>query len=176
VKASVVFALVGAASLAAGAALYLATRPAAQVAAPEIGPAALYAASFRDPAGESVSLGRFAGRPVVLNFWATWCAPCREEMPVFSRVSTRKAGEVQFVGLSQDDPAKVREFAQRLGVTYPLWTGGDEVMELSRRLGNRMRVLPFTVVLDRQGQVAAQKVGAYTEAELEGQLAAISRN
>jgi len=91
-------------------------------------------------------------------------------------VSTRKAGEVQFVGLSQDDPAKVREFAQRLGVTYPLWTGGDEVMELSRRLGNRMRVLPFTVVLDRQGQVAAQKVGAYTEAELEGQLAAISRN
>ena len=138
-KASVVFALVGAASLAAGAALYLATRPAAQVAAPEIGPAALYAASFRDPAGESVSLGRFAGRPVVLNFWATWCAPCREEMPVFSRVSTRKAGEVQFVGLSQDDPAKVRDAAtfpeprqQAEGIPY-VFVNGVAVIDDSHR-------------------------------------------
>jgi len=129
-KAPVVFALVGAASLAAGAGLFFATRPAAQVAPPEIGPAALYAASFRDAGGETVSLGRFAGRPVVLNFWATWCAPCREEMPTLSQVSARNAGEVQFVGLSQDDPAKVRDFARTLGVSYPLWTGGDEVMEL----------------------------------------------
>lgn len=175
-KASVVFAVVGLSSIAAGAALFVATRPAPQVAAAEIGPSALYAASFHDLQGQAVTLGRFEGRPLVLNFWATWCAPCREEMPTFSRVSARRAGQVQFLGLAQEDPAKVRAFAQKLGVTYPLWTGGDEVMELSRRLGNRMGVLPFTVILDGQGHVVAQQVGAYTEAELESRVAAISGN
>jgi thiol-disulfide isomerase/thioredoxin len=175
-KASIVFALVGAASLAAGAALFVATRPPAQVAAPEIGPSAIYAASFADSRGQAAALGRFEGRPLVLNFWATWCAPCREEMPAFSRVSTRYGPRVQFVGLAQDDPAKVRAYAQQLGIAYPLWTGGDEVMELSRRLGNRMKVLPFTVILDPQGRVVEQKVGAYTEAQLQQRLAAISGN
>jgi thiol-disulfide isomerase/thioredoxin len=145
------------------------------VAEPDIGPSALYAAAFHDLDGQPASLGRFAGRPLVINFWATWCAPCREEMPVLSRVSARAAPRVQFVGLAQDDPAKVRAFARELGVEYPLWTGGDEVMELSRRLGNRTAVLPFTVVLDAAGRVAAQKVGAYNEAELTAQLAAFSR-
>jgi len=173
-KASLVFALVGLASVAAGTALFLATRPEPQVAAPEIGPAALYAAGFRDAQGQPASLGQFAGRPMVLNFWATWCGPCREEMPAFSRVSSREAGRVQFLGLAQDDPAKVRAFARELAIAYPLWTGGDEVMELSRRLGNRMSVLPFTVILDGQGHVLAQKVGAYTEPQLEHALAAIS--
>jgi thiol-disulfide isomerase/thioredoxin len=176
VKASLVFALVGISSLAAGGALYLATRPPAQVGEPRIAPAALYAASFRDAQGQPASLGQFEGRPLVLNFWATWCAPCREEMPAFSRVSARKAGQVQFLGLAQDDPAKVRDFARQLGIGYPLWTGGDEVMELSRRLGNQMTVLPFTVILDGQGRVVAQRVGAYTEADLEQRLAAITRN
>jgi len=175
VKASVLFLGIGCASVAAGATLYLATRAPAHVSAPEIGPAALYAASFRDAQGEPASLGRYEGHPVGLNFWAAWCAPCREEMPAFSRVSARAAGDVQFVGLSQEDPAKVREFARQLGISYPLWTGGDEVMELSRRLGNRMSVLPFTVILDAQGRVAAQKVGAYTEVELERQLAITPR-
>ena len=173
-KPSLVFTVVGLASLAAGTALYLATRAPAQVSTPEIAPSALYAASFRDAQGQPVSLGRFEGRPLVLNFWATWCAPCREEMPAFSRVSARRAGQVSFLGLAQDDPAKVRAFAQQLGIGYALWTGGDEVMELSRRLGNRMGVLPFTVILDGRGSVVAQKVGAYTEAELEQRIGEIS--
>jgi len=175
VKASIVFALVGLASIAAGTGLYLATQPAPRVAPADIGPAALYAAGFHDLDGQPVSLGRFAGRPLVINFWATWCAPCREEMPALSRVSSRAAPAVQFVGLAQDDPAKVRKFARELGVTYPLWTGADEVMELSRRLGNRTAVLPFTVVLDSTGRVVAQKVGAYKEDELSAQIARFSR-
>lgn len=174
-KASVAFALIGLASVAGGTALYLAMRPPAQVAPAEIAPSALYAANFRDLDGQPAALGRFVGHPLVLNFWATWCAPCREEMPALSRVSARMASRVQFVGLAQDDPGKVRAFAHELGVSYPLWTGGDEVMELSRRLGNRMQVLPFTVILDGAGRVISQKVGAYSEAELSKQLDAISR-
>lgn len=169
-KAALAFALIGAATVAGGSALYLATRPAPQVVAPDIGPAALYAASFHDAQGGEVALGRFSGRPVVLNFWATWCEPCREEMPLFSRLAAR-SGTVQFVGIAQDDPQKVRRFARELGVTYPLWTGGDEVMDLAARLGDRMRVLPFTVILDANGRVVAQKVGAYSESELTARIA-----
>jgi len=175
VKASIAFALIGLASVAAGTGLYFATQPPPQVVAAEIAPSALYAAGFRDLDGQPASLGRFAGHPLVINFWATWCAPCREEMPALSRVSGSTAGRVQFLGLAQDDPQKVRAFARDLGVRYPLWTGGDEVMELSRRLGNRMGVLPFTVVLDSAGRVVAQKVGAYHEDELTAQLSSFSR-
>jgi thiol-disulfide isomerase/thioredoxin len=174
-KASIAFALIGLASVAAGTGLYVATRPAPHVAPAEIAPSALYAAAFRDLDGRPTSLGRFEGRPLVLNFWATWCGPCREEMPALSQASARAGSRVQFVGLAQDDPAKVRDFARELHVAYPLWIGGDEVGELSRRLGNRMGVLPFTAILDASGHVVAQKVGAYNEAQLAAELARFSR-
>ena len=160
------FALVGLLAALAGTGLWLATRPASRTVAIEAAPAAIWAASFRDLDGRSRSLGEFQGRIVVLNFWATWCAPCREEMPGFQRLQGRWPGQVQFVGISADDASKVAAFARGLGVTYPLWVGGDEVAELSKRLGNRGSVLPYTVVLDRSGRVAAVKVGAYGEAEL----------
>jgi thiol-disulfide isomerase/thioredoxin len=174
VKASIAFGLVALASIAGGTGLYLATRPLAQVAAPEIAPGALYAATFHDVDGRTVSLGQFSGRPLLVNFWATWCGPCREEMPALSRAAARSAGRVAFVGLAQDDPEKVRRFGRELGTAYPLWTGGDEVMELSARLGNRMQVLPFTVILDASGRVVAQKVGAYTADELDAKLAEVT--
>ncbi len=123
------------------------------------------------PAGSPQSLGRYQGRIVVLNFWATWCAPCREEMPAFQRLQARFGGRgVQFVGLANDDPAKVTRFASDLGIAYPLWLGGAEVDELARRLGEKQGVLPFTVIIDRTGNVVAQKVGAYSEAELAARL------
>ena len=78
----------------------------------------------------------------------------------------RLGRNVQFVGLSSEDPSKVAAFARSLGVTYPLWVGGDEVEELSRRLGNVTGALPHTLVLDRSGRVVAAKVGAYTEGTL----------
>jgi peroxiredoxin len=92
-------------------------------------------------------------------------------MPAFTRVQSRWAQRnVQFVGLANDDPAKVVRFGEQLAINYPLWTGGDEVGELSQRLGNRLGVLPHTVILDAQGKVLEQRVGPYTEAELEERL------
>ena len=112
---------------------------------------------------------------MVVNFWATWCTPCREEMPGFVKLQSRwQARGVQFVGLAQDDAAKVAAFGRELGINYPLWLGGAEVMTLSRRLGNRLGVLPHTVLLDPQGRVVESRIGIYQEEALEARLAAIT--
>ena len=166
------FAAVGIAALAAGAVLWLLGRPAgrapATTGAPAIAASALYAATFMDASGTPRSLGQHEGKVLVVNFWATWCEPCRAEMPAFNRLHERWSGRgVQFLGLSDEAPDKAAGFGRTLGIAYPLWTGGDQVADLSRRLGNRGGGLPHTVVVSPRGAVLAQKVGPYTEAELD---------
>ena len=173
-----IFTGVGVLALTAGAALWLGTqnRPVASTPV-EAAPAALYAATFHDLEGGAQSLGRFEGKVVVLNFWATWCGPCREEMPAFARLQARWAAKgVQFVGISNEEPHRVAPFAKGLGVNYPLWVGGEEVGELSRRLGNGTGVLPHTVLLDRSGNVLESRVGAYPEDRLDRRLANLTEN
>jgi len=170
-----VFVAVGLLAALAGTALWLGNRPAERGLPPaEVTPAAVWAASFADTAGRSHSLGQFQGKVVVVNFWATWCAPCREEMPAFVRLQKRWGREVQFVGLSNEEPIRVARFGKDLGINYPLWVGGDEVGELSKRLGNRLGVLPHTVVLDAQGRVLDSRVGPYTEAMLDSKLRSLA--
>ena len=173
VSARWIFAGVALLALLAGLALWLAGDESPRTGTPEIAPAALYAATFKDPSGAPQSLGRFEGKVVVLNFWATWCAPCREEMPGFARLQARWGSRgVQFVGLANDDPARVARFAQELSIDYPLLVGGADVDELARRLGDLDGVLPYTVVLGPHGAVLKQKAGAYTASALDTILAA----
>jgi thiol-disulfide isomerase/thioredoxin len=171
-----VFGGVGLLAALAGVALWLGTRsPVPGPLATDAAPAAIWAASFADIDGRPQSLGRFQGKIVVLNFWATWCAPCREEMPVFVRLQSRWASrDVQFVGVSSEDAERVRRFGGELAINYPLWVGGDAVSDLSRRLGNRLGVLPHTVLLDRDGRVLDSRVGAYSEEKLEAELQQIT--
>ena len=168
-----VFAAVAVAAAVAGTAFWLAGRPAPRLEPAAVSPTALYAASFEDPQGIRQSLGRFQGRLLVLNFWATWCAPCRHEIPAFNRVQQRWAAKgVQFLGLSAEDRDKVAQFTREVPVSYPLWTG-DGVTDLGRRLGNRLGVLPFTVVVGPGGEILDRKVGAYSEAEIEQKIAVL---
>jgi thiol-disulfide isomerase/thioredoxin len=173
-----IYVLVGAIAIAAGAALWLGSRVGGPATVPsQVSPSALFAATFADTHGAPGSLGRYQGKILVLNFWATWCAPCRDEMPAFTRLQSRWAGRgVQFVGVSNEEPRRVERFGRDLGINYPLWVGGDEVGELARRLGNRLGVLPFTVLIDRQGNVLEVKVGPYSESNLESRLMKISAN
>jgi len=144
------------------------------VAAAEISTGAIWSVPFRDTAGASRSLAEFQGQLVVVNFWATWCAPCREEMPGFVRLQQRWMDRgVRFVGLSDEDPAKVQRFAAELKINYPLWVGADQAGELSKRLGNRLGVLPHTVILDPSGKPMDSRVGPYLERDLEQRLGAL---
>ena len=127
----------------------------------------LLALSLPTPEGEPQSLGQWRGKVLVVNFWATWCEPCREEMPEFVRAQ-RELGDrgLQFVGIAVDDSQKVAAFVKEIGLNYPALIGGMGAIELSKTLGNRLSALPFTIIVDRQGKVAHTQLGILKKKQL----------
>jgi peroxiredoxin len=124
-----------------------------------------------DAQGKEQALSQWRGKVLVVNFWATWCAPCREEMPEFVAAQARDGAKgVQFVGIAVDDPEKVRSFIREIGLNYPALIGGYGAIELSKTLGNDLAALPFTIVLDRQGRVAHTQLGPLKAAKLDALL------
>jgi peroxiredoxin len=130
--------------------------------------------THRDPSGRAWSAGDFDGGPLLLNFWATWCAPCVEEMPMLSRLQERHAAQgLQVVGIALDDPGRAAGFAAGLDLAYPVLVGDTDVVMTGQRYGNRSGMLPFTVLVDARGIVRRAWLGALDEAEVEAQLAAL---
>jgi thiol-disulfide isomerase/thioredoxin len=128
---------------------------------------ALLAIALPDVDGREQALGQWRGQVLVVNFWATWCAPCREEMPEFVRAQTELGGAgLQFVGIAIDEIDKVRKFGAQIGVNYPLLIGGYGALELSKSLGNSLTALPFTIIVSRGGTVAHTQLGPLRDAEL----------
>ncbi len=124
-----------------------------------------------DVAGRTQRLDQWRGKVLVVNYWATWCAPCRDEMPGFSRLHERYQSKgIQFVGISIDDAAKIAEFQKITPVSYPLLIGDMNTMAKSAELGNSRQALPFTAVFDRDGNLAMTKLGRWSEADLEPKL------
>lgn len=121
------------------------------------------------PAGEPVSLEALRGRPVVLNFWATWCAPCRVEMPALQRASERYAGEgLTILAVNAMEPAgRVTEFMDELGLTFPAVLDPDgEILDLYG-----VRVFPTTIVVDAEGRIRAEHYGPLTDEQIDEYLA-----
>lgn len=132
---------------------------------------ALTKLSLPDLDGKPQALAQWQGKVLVINYWATWCVPCLDEMPAFSRLQQKHADRgVRFVGLSIDDPDKVREFQKKTPVIYPLLIAEPSTIALTEALGNAAQGLPFTVVIDRKGQVAATRLGRFKEDELDAVL------
>ncbi len=135
---------------------------------PGLGGDALLAVSLPDATGTAQTLGQWRGKLLVVNFWATWCAPCREEMPMFVKAQGEHGSRgLQFVGIAVDDVEKVRQFATEIGVNYPTLIGGYGAMELSKSLGNSLMALPFTVVVDRSGKIVMRQLGPVKPAQLD---------
>ncbi len=130
---------------------------------------AFWAQEFDTPEGGArLALRNFAGRPLLLNFWATWCPPCVAELPLLNTFyrKHRDAGW-QVVGLAIDQPAAVQRFLQRQPLDFPIGLAAQGGTEWARALGNLAGGLPFTVVFDAAGKVRNRKIGAASDAELQ---------
>ncbi len=135
--------------------------------ADDINQATLFATQIPDINGKATTLAKWQGNWLVINFWATWCAPCREEMPMFSQVHEQfSSKKVQFIGISADSIEKVVDFQRKTPVSYPLFPADAQAMEFSKRLGNRIGVLPHTVILNPAGEVVLNKVGLVQKEDL----------
>ena len=137
--------------------------------------AALWQVGYPDLHGQRQALSQWRGQVVVLNFWASWCAPCREEMPDFAALRTQyRPNGVEFVGIAIDNPASVARFLQQMPVGYPILIGEGAAHGLARQLGNPSGALPYTIVLDRDGNIVLSHLGRLPRATLETALREIS--
>ena len=134
----------------------------------------LMTARFADLQGNAASIGQWRGQVLVINFWATWCEPCREEIPLFIRLQ-KKYGDrgLTFIGIALDRPDAVRPYAAEMGMNFPVLIGGTDAIDLARRTGNRSAVLPFTIVVDSKGRVAMTEIGVVKESRIDPLLASL---
>ena len=161
-------------TLLAGLALWIDSRSIPGTADPKIAevatasPGAIYSAKYVGSDGASVSLGRWSDKFLVLNFWATWCAPCKEEIPVLNDIQQRFSSKgMQIVGIAADSTLNVAKFSKEIPLGYPVYADESGAIELSRRLGNRLGLLPFTVVILPGGEVLWMRMGTVQAKELE---------
>lgn len=127
----------------------------------------LFAATLYDLDNRPVPFLAHRGRPMVVNFWARWCAPCRVEIPELIALQQRKTG-VDVIGINiESAPEPVRDFARAYEVNYPVYLTRQSGIDLMRSLNNDKAGLPFTVVINRQGAVVASRMGAMTREQLD---------
>ena len=138
--------------------LYIASRRTAQKPKPKASGNLAPDFTVKDIDGRKLTLSDYKGKVVLLNFWATWCAPCRTEIPHFVEMQNRFGPDgFQVIGISMDDdPKPVREFAQQFGLNYPVAVGDDKLAE---KYGGVLG-LPISFIIDREGRIYGKHIGA----------------
>ena len=132
------------------------------------GAKAILEASLPDLQGDDQAVSQWLGKVMVVNFWATWCTPCREEIPEFIEAQNKYGDQgLIFVGIAIDQPDKVKMFSQEFGINYPVLIGGFNTWSLLEAAGNRMSALPYTVVLNRSGEIVDTYLGRVNLKKLE---------
>ncbi|HRD72411.1 MAG TPA: TlpA disulfide reductase family protein [Aquimonas sp.] len=121
-----------------------------------------------DLQGQMQTLAQWRGKAILLNFWATWCPPCIEEMPLLDGAHAPEGDGLMVIGVALDDGAAVQQFLAKNPVSYPILLAGDTAeADLSTRFGNSKSVLPYSVLIGRDGRVLAQKFGLIRPHDLE---------
>ena len=127
--------------------------------------------SLLDLNGERRYLSEWQGKLIVINFWATWCAPCREEIPVFIELQQKFQSQgLQFVGIALQQAEEVRDFIEEYNVNYPSLIGGDEVIKIASQLGNNIGAMPYTVMINTEGKIAFTHRGPLTKQEADAAI------
>ncbi len=122
---------------------------------------------WQTPDGKAVDTQKWQGKVLVVNFWASWCPPCVEEMPTLDKLQQDFLQQnVLFVGIGIDSPSNIRDFLSKTPVSYPIVIGGLEGSNLSKQLGNSQGALPYTIIIDAKGKSTYSKLGKITEDEL----------
>jgi thiol-disulfide isomerase/thioredoxin len=135
---------------------------------------ALFAQSMNDAAGTSHALSQWQGKPLLVNFWAPWCAPCVKEMPELAALAADSAAKgVSVIGIGIDSPTNIAEFAAKVKVSYPLYVAGMSGTELSRAFGNSSGSLPYTVLIGADGKVRKTYLGQLKFDQLKADMAAL---
>lgn len=129
---------------------------------------AIATARFYDLEEKIQALEQWKGKVLVVNFWATWCPPCIAEIPEFIKIQKQYAKQgVQFIGIAIDQKSKVQAFAKETKMNYPVLLGDLAGIDLARRIGNTNGGLPYSVIVDRNGNVAATQLGTLSREKLE---------
>ena len=128
---------------------------------------AFFANTWQTPDGKVVDTKNWQGKVLVVNFWASWCPPCVEEMPALDKLQQEYLQKnILFVGIGIDSPSNIREFLQKTPVSYPIVIGGLEGSNLSKQMGNSQGALPYTVIISPNGKSTYTKLGKISEEEL----------
>lgn len=125
-----------------------------------------------DPDDKARKLSEWDGQIILLNFWATWCGPCRAEMPLLERTGTVLAEKgLQVIGVAIDDADAVRAYLKDNPVRYPILIDSSNGVDPSLIFGDTRSVLPYSVLIGRDGRIVAQRMGSFTQATLTAWLA-----
>lgn len=128
-----------------------------------------------DSHGAPQKLGQWQGKTLIVNFWATWCAPCVQEMPELSALQKEfSKSNLQLLGMGIDSPGNIKEFADKYHISYPLFSAGMEGTELSRLLGNPSGGLPFTLLIAGDGSIIKTYLGRLKMDDLRADITKIT--
>lgn len=123
--------------------------------------------AFTDLQGKAHALSEFRGKLTLVNFWASWCAPCLHEMPLLVRAQAEYGARgLQIVGPALDAPPAVRDTVKQFDIGYPVFVGDDEVMKAMEALGNDLGALPYSVVIAPDGKILERIYGGFSEEKL----------
>lgn len=131
--------------------------------------APLFTATMTDAERRTVALERYRGKPLIVNFWARWCPPCREEIPELKRIQAIEGEQgLEVIGIGiEDDHEGVLHFAKANAMNYPVLLTGNQGNTLMKALGNDTLALPYTLAIDREGRIVGRKLGLMRRADLE---------
>lgn len=133
-------------------------------------------ASLTDLTGRQVSLSALRGKTVLVNFWGTWCGPCRQEMPMLNALHQQeKKNGVEVIGIALDEKKPVVDFIKQNKISYPIWLGDENSTDLLPKLGNPTINIPFTLLIDAKGNISQRWIGTVSANTLKTALSKLRK-